>query len=60
MKFIFKIFKRIIYSSFLLYGYNYISINFNMIIPYNVFSLGLVFLLGPLGLFVLSIFKLFL
>lgn len=59
MKFIIKLMKRIILSAFLLYGYNLIAVNFNMIIPINVYTVGLVSILGIPSVFALILFKVF-
>ena len=47
MKIFKKIIKRFIYAAFLLYGYNLISVEFNMMVPINLYNLGLVMFLGP-------------
>ena len=57
MKIVKKIIKRFIYAAFLLYGYNLISIEFNMMVPINLYNLGLVMFLGPFGLVSLILFK---
>jgi hypothetical protein len=57
MKLLKKIVKRFIYAAFLLYGYNLISVEFNMMVPINLYNLGLVMLLGPFGLVSLILFK---
>ena len=57
MKFIIKLSRRIIFSAFLLYGYNLIAVNFNLILPVNVYSIGLVSLLGIPSVFALILFK---
>ncbi len=46
LKLIFKIIKRIIISSFLLYAYNLLMQPVGMIIPINVITIGLITLLG--------------
>lgn len=46
LKKIFSIIKKIIYSSFLIYGYNLLAAPLNLIIPINVITVGLVMLLG--------------
>ncbi len=60
MKKIFLIVRRFILSAFVLYGYNLFSVNFNMIIPINIITLGIVFLLGAPGLIALALFKIIL
>lgn len=59
MKILFKLVKRVIFSSFLLYGYNLIAINFNMIIPINVYTIGFVSILGIPSILALLLFKVF-
>ncbi len=57
---IFYCLKRFILSAFILYGYNLFSVNFNMIIPINFVTLGMIFLLGAPGLVALVLFKIIL
>ena len=57
MSFILKFIKRIIFSSFLLYGYNLIAVNFNLVIPLNLFNIIFVCILGVPSLIGLIIFK---
>lgn len=57
MKIIVKLVKRIVLSAFLLYGYNLISVNFNMIIPINIYTVVLVSILGVPVIFALLLFK---
>ena len=57
MKIIVKLVKRIVLSAFLLYGYNLISTNFNMIIPINFYTVVLVSILGVPVIFALLLFK---
>ncbi len=59
IKLIKYIFKRIIFAGFLLYSYNVISVNFNMIIPINYFVLLIVAILGPFGLIGIVLFRFF-
>ncbi len=49
--------KRIIISGFLLYGYNLIAVNFNMILPINFITLLSITFLGAPALFALVLFK---
>ncbi|MBP3841220.1 MAG: pro-sigmaK processing inhibitor BofA family protein [Bacilli bacterium] len=51
--------KRIMFSCFLLYGYNLIAINFNLVIPINIFTILFITLLGAPGLFALVLYNLF-
>ena len=57
MKFIKFIVKKIIYSSFLIYGYDLIAVNFDMMIPINIYSLSIVSILGSFGMISLVLFK---
>lgn len=57
MKKIFGFIKKIVLSAFVLYGYNLIAVNFNMIIPINIFSLSFVTFLGAPALVVMVLFK---
>ena len=57
MKLIIKLVKRIIVGMFLLYGYNLIAVNFNMIIPINIFTIGFVTVLDIPSIFALLLFK---
>ena len=57
MKFILFLVKKIILSAFILYGYNLIAVNFNMIIPINVYTLGFITFLGSPALIALVFFK---
>ena len=59
LKILFKIIKRIIISSFLLYGYNLIAVNFNMVIPINIYTIGFVAILGIPSIISLILFKIF-
>ncbi len=60
MKKILTLLKRFILSAFVLYGYNIFSVNFNMIIPINFITLGVIFFLGSPGLIALVLFKIIL
>ena len=53
LKFIFKIIKRIIVSSFFLYAYNLFVQPIGLTIPINVFTVGALTLLGVPALFAL-------
>lgn len=57
MKFMLFVVKKIILSAFILYGYNLIAVNFNMIIPINVYTLGFITFLGSPALIALVLFK---
>lgn len=58
MKRLIILFKKFILNSFLLYGFNLISVNFNMIIPINLFTIFVVSILGIPSMLGLIIFKL--
>jgi hypothetical protein len=49
--------KKIVLSAFVLYGYNLIAVNFNMIIPINYITVGLMTILGAPVLVALVLFK---
>lgn len=49
--------KKIIISYFILYGYNLIATNFNMIIPINAITVGSVAFLGVPSLIALLLLK---
>lgn len=57
MKKVWRILKKIIISTFILYGYNLIATRFNLVIPINVFTVGSVSILGFPMLFVLVLLK---
>ena len=51
------IIKRIVLSYFVLYGYNLIAINFNMVIPINIITVALIAVLGVPSLLALLLLK---
>lgn len=53
-----KILKKIIYSVFLIYGYNLITYPLNLIIPINIMTVLFIVIFGPLSLLSLIIIKL--
>ena len=55
MKYVFSIFKKILLGFIVLYGYNMIATNFNLVIPINLITVGLVSLLGFPALFSLTL-----
>lgn len=57
MKKIIELFKKVIVSGFLLYGYNLIAVNFNMILPINLVTLLSITLLGTPALIALVLFR---
>lgn len=46
LKKIFSIIKKVIYSFFLIYGYNVLASPLNLIIPINIITVALVMLFG--------------
>lgn len=57
MKRVMLFLKKIVLSGFVLYGYNLIAVNFNMLIPINFVTLGCISILGAPSLFALILFK---
>ena len=57
LKKILSIVKKIVLSAFVLYGYNLIAVNFNMIVPINYVTVGLMTFLGAPALVALVLFK---
>lgn len=53
IKKIFKIVRRIIVSSLLLYGYNVVAAPLNILVPINFINIGLLTILGFPALFAL-------
>lgn len=51
IKRILSVFKKIIVSAFILYGYNLIAVSLNMIIPINFITVGSLTILGIPALF---------
>ena len=60
MKKLFNLFKRILFCFFIIYGFNMIGVNFNFILPINIFSLLIVFIFGLPGFVCLILFKIIL
>lgn len=56
MKYVISILKRIIFGFFVLYSFNIISSNFNLVIPINIVTVSIVSLLGFPALFALVLF----
>ena len=46
MKKVLSLLKKVILSFIILYGYNLIASNFNMVIPINIITVGVVAILG--------------
>lgn len=57
MKNILVIVKKVIMSYVILYGYNLIAVNFNMVIPINVITISLITLLGVPSLLALLLLR---
>ncbi len=57
MKKVFEILKKVVLSFVILYSYNLIAVNFNMIIPINLFTILIVSILGAPALLALILFK---
>lgn len=55
LKKIFSLFKKIIISAFILYGYNLIASPINMIIPINMFTVGILTVFGIPAIFSLIV-----
>jgi len=55
LKKLFSLFKRIIISAFVLYGYNLIASPINLIIPINVFTVGILTVFGLPAIFSLIV-----
>ena len=55
IKKIYDIIKKIIFSIVLLYGYNLIAEPINVIIPINIFTIGIITIMGFPALFALII-----
>lgn len=57
LKKVFNTIKKIILSSFLLYGYNLIAVSFGIIIPINMITVGVLTILGYPSLFSLILIE---
>lgn len=53
IKKIYKLLKKVVFSSFLLYGYNVIAAPLSILIPINIINVGLITILGIPALFAL-------
>ena len=56
---IFSLFRRILFSFVILYGFNTIGSNFSFIIPINIITISLITILGFPALFSLSLLLVF-
>lgn len=54
---IFRIFKKLIKGLALIYGFNFIAVNFGMVIPINVLTIILASFLDFFGIFLLILLK---
>lgn len=59
MKFLLKMIKKIIISSFILYVYNYVAIYFHLMVPINVYTILIVSVFDVFGLIGIILFKYF-
>lgn len=59
IKFLISLIKQIIFGFVILYGYNMIAINFNLVMPINLFTVFSVSFLGFPALFSLILFYVF-
>lgn len=57
MKLIKFLLKKIIVGSFILYSFNYIAINYSIVLPINFINIIFVSILGPFGICGLIFFK---
>ena len=55
LKKILKLFKKVVISAFILYGYNLIASPLNLVIPINVINVSILTILGIPSLFALII-----
>lgn len=53
------IIRKIIFSFLFLYAYNRVGVSYNMIIPFNFFTIGLITLFGIPSIFLLILFAIF-
>lgn len=51
--------RKIIFSFLFLYAYNKIGVSYNLIIPFNYFTVGLITLFGIPSIFLLILFAIF-
>ena len=57
MKKVLSLLKKVILSFIILYGYNLIASNFNMVIPINIITVGVVAILGVPSLVALLLLR---
>ena len=57
MKSILNLIKRVVLSFAILYTYNLIAVNFNMVIPINIITISLITFLGVPALIALILFR---
>ncbi len=49
--------KRIIMGAFLIYSFNVIAVNFNIVLPINIWSIGFTSIFNIVGIVVLLLIK---
>ena len=59
MKKMLGVIKKIVLSFVVLYGYNLIATNFNLVLPINIFTVSIITVLGLPSLLALIFFKMF-
>ena len=52
-----KYIKRIIIAAFLIYAFNMIALNFNIVLPINLWTIGFTTIFDFIGLIILLIIK---
>ena len=57
IKQIFNVLKRVVFSSFLLYGYNLLAVSLGIIIPINIITVLILVVLGYPSLFSLILIQ---
>lgn len=57
MKKILNLLKKVVMSFIILYSYNLIALNFNMVIPINIITVGVVAILGVPSLIALLLLR---
>ncbi len=53
-----KYFKKIVIASFMLYTFNMVAVNFNIVLPINIWTIGFTSFFDVSGLVILLIIKL--
>ena len=52
-----KLIKKIIMASFLIYAFNMVAVNFNIVLPINVWTIGFTSIFNVSGLIILLFIK---